>query len=393
MAEEAGLIEAFPGTRMPSSTILLTNFVAPYRLPLFKKLQEALPNFRIYVSTSMERGRAWEVDHAGLNISIHKNLTFRRKWKHPGGFTEILNLHVPWDTFPVLRRSQPELVISAEMGFRSLFAALYRSTHRRSRLILWATTSERTEQGRSVVRRLVRRWLFSRADGVIVNGESGARYVRSFAVEDRKIFRVPQSADISGERGASPAPLDDNRKSRRLLFVGQLTERKGLAQFLESICRWSQANGGNQVELWIAGDGPLRSSLQAREFPANVAVRWFGNLSYQEISELYLQAGILVFPTLADEWGMVVGEAMQAGLPVLGSVYSQAVEDLVEEGVNGWTFYPNIPESIDHALQRSLSATPEILSSMRRAAHLRGRELAPEQVALKMLAAIGTVCE
>ena len=53
------------------------------------------------------------------------------------------------------------------------------------------------------------------------------------------------------------------------------------------------------------------------------------------------KVGVLVFPTLADEWGLVVNEALAAGVPVLGSLYSQAVEELVRDGENGWTFRPD----------------------------------------------------
>ena len=56
------------------------------------------------------------------------------------------------------------------------------------------------------------------------------------------------------------------------------------------------------------------------------------------MAEVYAKASLFAFPTLADEWGVVVNEAMAAGLPVLGSIYSQAVEELVEDGVSGWVF-------------------------------------------------------
>ena len=61
---------------------------------------------------------------------------------------------------------------------------------------------------------------------------------------------------------------------------------------------------------------------------------------HERMAEVYAKASLFAFPTLADEWGVVVNEAMAAGLPVLGSIYSQAVEELVEDGVSGWVFRP-----------------------------------------------------
>ena len=46
-----------------------------------------------------------------------------------------------------------------------------------------------------------------------------------------------------------------------------------------------------------------------------------------------IASGIFVLPTLADEWGLVVNEAMASGLPVLGSVYSQAAHELCGDGI------------------------------------------------------------
>ena len=62
------------------------------------------------------------------------------------------------------------------------------------------------------------------------------------------------------------------------------------------------------------------------------------HVPYDRDTSVYSEAGALVLPTLADQWGMVVGEALASGLPVIGSIASQAVTEIVEENVTGWTF-------------------------------------------------------
>ena len=62
--------------------------------------------------------------------------------------------------------------------------------------------------------------------------------------------------------------------------------------------------------------------------PGNLELMILGQCDYERISECYASAGIFAFPSLADDWGMAVNEAMLAGLPVLGSTYSQAVEEM-----------------------------------------------------------------
>src|SRR5206468_11003060 len=120
-------------------------------------------------------------------------------------------------------------------------------------------------------------------------------------------------------------------------------------------CSWAQQHSDRRVELWFIGDGPLRSDLERLAKPLNLELRFVGNVPYGDLAIWYEQAGILVFPTLADEWGLVVNEALAAGVPVLGSLYSQAVEELVREGENGWTFRPDRAEEMSTALERALS--------------------------------------
>ena len=96
---------------------------------------------------------------------------------------------------------------------------------------------------------------------------------------------------------------------------------------------------------------------------------------------------MLVFPTLADEWGLVVNEAMAAGVPVLGSRNSQAVEEMVEDGETGWVFSPERREEIPSALDRALSTPSDQLGAMRDGCRARAR-FTPEAAAGGMLAAV-----
>jgi len=79
--------------------------------------------------------------------------------------------------------------------------------------------------------------------------------------------------------------------------------------------------------------------------------------NYAVLPREYEHGGALVFPALAGDWGLVVNEAMAAGLPVLGSVYDQAVEELVVGGENGWTFRPDRPGEVYSKLDPFFAAS------------------------------------
>jgi glycosyltransferase involved in cell wall biosynthesis len=76
---------------------------------------------------------------------------------------------------------------------------------------------------------------------------------------------------------------------------------------------------------------------------------------------------------------------MAAGLPVLGSIYSQAVEELVEDGVSGWVFRPDEPEEVDAVLDRVLRLGAPDLARMGTAAREAVRFLTPEFAADRMV--------
>jgi len=175
---------------------LLTNFIAPYRLPLFRLLREPLQSLRIFISTPMEPNRSWTPDWGDLDVTLLPTLTLRRRARHPHAFTEPLFVHLPVTAFFALWRFRPDVAVSGQLGLASVLTALYCRIRRSAGFVLWLTLSEVSEAGRGGIRRRLRRWLLARADAVMVNGESGARYVRSFGVPEAKIFRVYQAIDV-----------------------------------------------------------------------------------------------------------------------------------------------------------------------------------------------------
>lgn len=364
---------------LPVRVALLTNFVQPYRLPLYRALAARVEALRVFISTPMEANRRWIPDWQGLDVALQKTVTLTRPWKHPHGFSEDVYVHLPYDTVAQLWRYRPDVVISFEVGVRTLLALAYRWLRPSSRLILWAAVSEHSEQGRGQFREWLRRMVIPRVDAVLVNGQSGARYIHRFGVAEERIFFAPYTTNNDPFLAV---PLERDREAaHRLLYVGQLVERKGILPFLSVLEAWAEANPERKVEFWLLGDGPLRLRLEDRRWPRNVAIQFLGAVQYDRLPEVYAQAGILVFPTLADEWGVVTNEGMAAGLLVLGSLYSQAVEELVEDGETGWTFHPDRFAEVYAALERTLSLPETRMLQMRSAAREAVRNLGSEAIA------------
>jgi len=123
--------------------------------------------------------------------------------------------------------------------------------------------------------------------------------------------------DLSQRRSA--AACDENRSSRpyRLLFAGRLLGWKGVALAVGAVAHLVAS--GREIELDIAGDGPLRGFLikSISELGLSQRVRLLGNIPRDQLLELYAQADLFVFPSLHDAGGTVVLEALSRGLPVV----------------------------------------------------------------------------
>jgi glycosyltransferase involved in cell wall biosynthesis len=210
---------------------------------------------------------------------------------------------------------------------------------------------------------LLRKWLIGRTTTIAVNGQSGARYLKKMGADPGSVFSVPYThvpnyfENIPTERSPEVA--------RRLLYSGRLVELKGLQPFFRALGEWATRHPDRTVEFDLAGSGPLDAELRAIPLPPNVKTRFLGERTISELVECYAGAGILVFPTLSDEWGLVTNEALAAGLPVLGSTYAQSVQELCIEGKTGWRFRTNVPEELAGAIDRAINTPLEELQEMR----------------------------
>ncbi|MBV9155724.1 MAG: hypothetical protein JO097_05660, partial [Acidobacteriaceae bacterium] len=246
----------------------LTNIIPPYQKPVLERLSARFGEMRVLISTPMEANRAWEAEWDGLDVVVQKTITFKGLWRHPRGFSEPVAVHVPIDTVQQLRRFGAEVVISVEMGARTLLALVYRKLQRRSKLIVWVEAADAAEQGRGWMRGRVRRFLPGHADAFLAVGERSARYVRSLGVNDGKIFKIAYTTTL--DRFTAIPLTRDTEQAKRLLYVGQFIERKGLEPFVSVLSKWARANQDCKVEFILAGEGPLRARIEQASVPPNV---------------------------------------------------------------------------------------------------------------------------
>ncbi|OOY06990.1 hypothetical protein BMI85_15765 [Thioclava sp. DLFJ4-1] len=132
--------------------------------------------------------------------------------------------------------------------------------------------------------------------------------------------------------------------AQRFLAVARFISRKNLDGLINAYERYRSlvVNDEAAWPLMLVGDGVEREVLKGLVASAglNDKVIFTGFREYNEMPELYHASGALILPSHVEQWGLVVNEAMAAGLPVLVSKNAGAAGDLVHKGENGACFAP-----------------------------------------------------
>ena len=272
------------------------------------------------------------------------NLKWRTRYPHIAtAYTEAL--HIPLGLFVDLLRYRPDLVISGEFGLRSVVAYLVAKL-RRIPLVL--ATEEIPERARAIssLQKRLRAFLIPRATAFLAWGKPAVSYLRSFGVGEEKIHYCAQAVD--NERWARDCARYDRQlvrnelgiRGKAFLTVGRLVEGKGLQHLLLAWSRLPATVRENNT-LIVVGEGPEDPKLRQIAVDKGLkTVLFAGQHSDASLAKYYAAADVFVFPSLVDVWGLVVNEAMACGLPVLGSRFAGASQELVDNNDVGQTFDP-----------------------------------------------------
>jgi glycosyltransferase involved in cell wall biosynthesis len=153
--------------------------------------------------------------------------------------------------------------------------------------------------------------------------------------------------------------------------------------------------GGVTWDLVLLGDGELRSSLKSQVSSLRLSeqVQMPGFKQYPDLPAYYGLAGAFIHASTTEQWGLVVNEAMASGLPVLVSNRCGCASDLVQHGVNGFTFDPYNVEEMAQLMFQVSTSQPSKLSAYGSACRRIIADWGPERFASGLKAAVDKALE
>lgn len=255
--------------------------------------------------------------------------------------------------YKAIKRINPDVVITEGFGGWAPAGIRYAVLHRKKLCMFYERTAY-VERNSPAWRSWYRRIVGIPVCHFLINGTLTEEYLND-GLHFRHTPKVKgcMCADSFGLSDAVSKMTEEDKQALRMtlnlqrgltfLFVGQLVERKGIKELLtvwnRHIAQYLEDN------LLVIGKGILEDSLKEK-YAASDSIHILGGINYDELYKYYALCDVFVMPTLEDNWCLVVPEAMACGKPVACSVYNGGHYELVQDGVDGYTFDPLKPDSI-----------------------------------------------
>lgn len=289
------------------------NIPAPYMVERFNALadRDSL-DFEAWFSRRDEPGRSWNIDESLWRFAYRYMPSIR--WR--GRPLALPPAH--------LLRHPPDVLV----GFYSepaMLAGVRLAALRGARTALWAQVTPAAWQRRRPWKEAIKRFAIRGADATFGHGNDSRAFAMRYGASAQQARALPHAVDV--ERFASVKAIRSQRRQsvrqRRgisgycVLYVGRLWRPKGVFDLLRGFEAFNARQPSSH--LFFVGDGPDQQELKDAARPLGARVSFAGFLDGQDLLEAYAAADLFAFPSHGDPYGLVVDEALAAGLPVVAS--------------------------------------------------------------------------
>ena len=376
-------------SEMSIRLVILTEIIAPYRIPVFNALARR-PGLELHVIFLAETNatlRRWRVykDEICFSYQVLPSLRMR--------FCAI-DLLVNRGLSSALNKANPHVIICGGYNYAASWQALLWAKRRGVKFLLWSESNRHDARRGWEWVEFLKTYFLRRCDGFVVPGKASFEYLTSLGSAEGSISTAPNAVDndlFATQANAARIDAAEVREklklpARYILFVGRLVPGKGVFDLLEAYAKL-ESSLRSGVGLVFAGDGVSRAKLAEKAKHISPGTVCFPGFAQREdLACVYALAEVLVMPTHSDPWGLVVNEAMACGLPIIVSSVAGCAADLVENGWNGYIVPPRDSDKLREAID-CVVRQPERQRQMSERSLERIRRNSPEACADGLAAA------
>ena len=311
---------------------LLVNIIAPAKMPVFSGLAEHFDLLLLHGGMESNRDTWSDSEQQIPGATIKRVLGWQIPLtKMDGKISDKRHLHISPGFLWHLFRFHPDVIVTNEMGVRTVLALLYGTLFRKPVWVWWGGTLH-TEHQIGTIRRLLRFVVSRWARHWFSYGETSSEYLTSIGIPRDSIVQIQNSVDET-RFSSLAAPEFQVQPRPVLLHAGQLIPRKGVDLLLKA-CGALQKEG-LEFSLLLVGGGSDQETLKQLVSDLQLKNVYFRpSQKSDKMPGVYRSGDALILPTLSDVWGVVANEAVLSGIPVLCSKYAGCAKELfLDDGV------------------------------------------------------------
>lgn len=242
----------------------------------------------------------------------------------------------------------------------------------KKRVVILMMDSKYDDYPRHPLKEWLKRKIISSFNGAFVAGTYSKAYAEFLGIPAHKImvgYDVVNNDYFSRQaeivrQNAAQLRRQYTLPEQYFLAVGRFDLKKNFARLLEAYARYCRDSGDGAWGLVICGSGPLEDEIKQQAHRLNLdRVHFPGFTQFTDLPIYYGLASCFILPSShSEQWGLVINEAMASGLPVLVSRACGCAPDLVQDGVNGYTFDPYNDEALARLMQKISSGEVDLVA-------------------------------
>jgi len=331
---------------------------SPYQRDLFKSLSSKI-DLSVFYLESESPDSPWPKKH----LESYESILPGMYWSYRG-MRFLINWRIPDITGADL------VILNGYMGIVFQWLLMFKS--KSYKFIFWGEMLSDQRQG---FKGKIQQWFSNRLKNcvaiVAIGTRAKAKYQSRFT--SIPIFNIPYCCSLQSFQNL---PLKKGGQQLNLLFCGQMIYRKGLDILLKA---FELLATEYNVALHLVGREAELNEMMSRLTPASKKkIFYHGFRAPEDLSVFFNKADIFILPSRYDGWGVVVNQALGAGLPIVCSDQVGAGLDLIEEGKNGYLFKSEDVEDLYSKLKIFVDNV-ELIPLMSQRAREKSFEITPEK--------------